>query len=79
MNVTLELPEELTRQAQQHADAEGKPLSAWVAYLLQREITQAVEPNPKTLVERIGDTAYLDEDLPAPERSCDNSREIQFP
>ena len=77
MNVTLQLPDDLCTAAQQRAGVESKTLASWFTDLLRRELRQP-EPQPLSLLERLGDTEYADLDIPLPDRKEGKVREIHF-
>ena len=77
MNVTLQLPDDLCTEAQQRAGVESKSLASWLTDLLRKELRKP-EPQPRTLVEMLGDTEYLDRDIPLPDRKEGEIREVHF-
>lgn len=80
MNVTLKIPDELCREAKHRAIDESKSLSAWVAALVEREITAAREssPKPRTLIEIFGSNEFTDRDFPLEDRRAGKVREFPF-
>jgi len=66
MNVTIEISEELAREARQRAVATGKSLSGWVADLIQRELSESTPKSGLSLLELIGDdrTSEVDVEFP---------------
>jgi len=51
MNVTLKLPDDLCRKARHSAVDDTKSLSAWVAGLIERELSAPAPKQRPTLVE----------------------------
>lgn len=77
MNVTLQLPDELCTAAQRRAGSESKSLTSWFTDLLRRELRKPAE-TPLTLVDRLGDTQFLDRDIPLADRTEGHVRGMSF-
>jgi hypothetical protein len=77
MNVDLQLPDDLCAAAQRRAGSESKSLASWFTDLLRRELRKPAV-TPLTLVDRLGDTMFLDRDIPLPDRKEGHVREISF-
>ena len=85
MNITLELPDELAREAQQRAVTQSGSLSGWVAGLVRRELaTEAVAETdePKTWIEALTVPGmpdwFYEKDLPLPDRKATKHRAFTF-
>jgi hypothetical protein len=78
VNVTLNLPDDLCREARHRAVDEDKSLSAWLADLVARELQKAPKKS-ESLLEMLGDPATADRDFPLPERETDHSQPVEFP
>jgi hypothetical protein len=74
-NVTLKLDDALCRAARHRAVDAGVSLSGWVAEILKRELSNAQEPGPKSLLELLGSDDSRDYEFP---RSDDRPREVAF-
>lgn len=59
MNMTLQLPDDLCKAAQQRAGVESKTLSSWLADLLRRELHKP-QPKPLSLAEMLRNPATRD-------------------
>ena len=78
MNVTLELPDSLGREARHRAVDASKPLSAWIVDLVAREVgTAPASPSPGLLA-ALGDES-LDGDMELPDRRTLPHRPLSFP
>jgi hypothetical protein len=84
MNVTLKLPDESIRAARMRAVQESKSLSAWVAGLVDRELTQpaGAQERPMTLIEAMMvpgmPDSFYEKDFPLPDRKETIHREFSF-
>lgn len=84
MNVTLKLPDDVVREARIRAIHDSKSLSAWVAALVDRELTGPASPmeEPMTLAEAMKvpgmPDSFYDQDFPLPDRKETNHREFSF-
>jgi hypothetical protein len=80
MNVTLKIDDELCRQARHRAVDSNLSLSAWMAKLLEQELSKSSGSGKEpSLVEAIG----MDDDRDLmdfiPDRKTEIERPIQFP
>lgn len=84
MNVTLKLPDDLTKEARHLALDEGKSLSALVADLLAQRLHNPPSPALKsqTLIETLTVPGmpgwFYEKDFPLPDRQATKHREFSF-
>jgi len=84
MNVTLKLPDELTKEARHLALDEGKSLSALVADLLAQRLGKSAASisKPKTWIEALTvpgmPDSFYEKDFPLPDRKAAKHREFTF-
>lgn len=81
MNVTLKLPDSLCRKARHRAVDQSQSLSAWVAKLVERELTSPAA-EPKTLIEAtsVPDAPewFYDKEFPVEDRGTITVRDFSF-
>jgi hypothetical protein len=84
MNVTLKLPDELTKEARHLALDEGKSLSALVADLLAQRLAKTTSRGTKrmSLAEAMAVPGapdwFYEKELPLPDRKADKERDFAF-
>jgi len=83
MNVTVKLPKELCRQARHRAVDEAKSLSAWLATLVERELStpQPSEEPPRTWIDAFSSEQpgwFYEKDLPLHDRKAGSVRRSVF-
>lgn len=79
MNIILELPDDLGREARDRAVGASKSLPDWITDLVAREASPSPVPVPTTLLEALGDESLAEADLPLPERRPGQKTPVQFP
>lgn len=83
MNVTVKLPDDLCRRARHRAVDESKSLSAWLAKLVERELSAPSSPHetPKTWVDAFVSEQpdwFYEKDLPLENRKSGHLRKPLF-
>ena len=83
MNVTVKLPDELCRRARHQAVDESKSLSAWLAQLVERELSAppASKQIPKTWMDAFQSKQpdwFYEKDLPLESRKAGSHRRPLF-
>ena len=79
MTVTLKLPDDLGRAAEDRAVRSAKSLSVWITDLVAREVRPKAGVAAATLLEALGDETLADRDLGLPEFCHAPDRKIEFP
>lgn len=77
MNVTLKLSDTLCREARHRAVDRGLSLSAWMAELLERELSRSGQPAEDSLLDAVSMTEFTDRGF-APEREVSPAREVSL-
>lgn len=83
MNVTVKLPDELCRQARHRAVDEAKSLSAWLASLVERELSTppSAEAPPRTWIDAFSSEQpdwFYEKELPLKDRKAGSVRQSVF-
>jgi hypothetical protein len=79
MNVSLELPDDLGREARHRALDASKSLSAWITDLVVREVRPGQERAHAPLLEALGDESLAEGELPLPDRRQQPPWPADFP
>jgi post-segregation antitoxin (ccd killing protein) len=84
MNVTVKLPDELVREARHRAINQSQSLSAWLADLVNRELTTPADENEKSLslaeAMRVPGMleSFYEKEFPLPDRRKTKRRNFSF-